>query len=119
MYENLEVNLILSVHDIYIFACLSEIQMLEEMHANNNDTWLRRTLFINGKSCEWERRGDSENVRHQTDSVPTSYPAVSAAHAVNKPQGKTDKTRRCPMAISVETSSSVSEGYQLSEAAVN
>lgn len=79
------------------------------MHANNN-TWLRR-LFINGTLCEWENRWQRE---YKTSDWQLFYMTLAiSAHAVNKPQGRTDKTRRCPMAISVKTSLSVSEGNQL------
>lgn len=84
----------------------------KEMHANNNDTWLRlctiyKWHFVWVRENRWRRE-------YKTSDWQRSYITLAvSAHAVNKPQGKTDKTRRCPMAISVKTSSSVSEGNQL------
>ncbi len=36
----------------FLLVFFLEAHMLKEMHANNNNTWLWRTLFINGTLCE-------------------------------------------------------------------
>lgn len=66
-----------------------------------------------------KKKGDSQNIRHETDSTPTTHPLSWHRVLKNTSRKKTDKTCRCPMAISAKTSSSVSEKAPVSEPAVN
>lgn len=54
----------------------------------------------------------TETRRHQTDSAPTSHSPSLHMLSTNL-GGESDKTRRCPVAISVKTCSSVTEEMQL------